>query len=143
MVPNPGQFHFRKSEQNQEFVTYIHLSMGCQTRKYRYLEAQTELRGKLVIFYYETHAATRLQAVLEPQKVSRYSNSHPLLDFRLELCLVELNHASPTNSQPTVWKLIQTTKSTYLEAQAELGGKLMISSHGTYATRRLQVVLKT
>ena len=29
-----------------------------------------------------------------------------------------------------------------LEAQAELGGKLMISSHETHATRRLQVVLK-
>ena len=29
-----------------------------------------------------------------------------------------------------------------LEAQAELDGKLVISSHETYATRRLQVVLK-
>ena len=34
-----------------------------------------------------------------------------------------------------------TTNPTYLEAQAELGGKLVISSDETYATRRLQVVL--
>ena len=34
------------------------------------------------------------------------------------------------------------TNPTYLEAQAELGGKLVISSDETYATRRLQVVLK-
>ena len=34
-----------------------------------------------------------------------------------------------------------TTNPTYLEAQAELGGKLVISSDETYATRRLEVVL--
>ena len=139
VVPNSGQIDYRKNEQNQEFVYLYTSSLGCQTRKYWYLEAQMELGGKLVIFYYETRAATRLQPVLEPQKVSRYSNSRPLLDFRLELCSVQLNHPS----QPTVWKLIQTIKSIYLEPQTELSGKLLIFCHETHAATRLQTVLES
>ena len=36
----------------------------------------------------------------------------------------------------------EITNATYLEAQVELGEKIVISSDETYAARRLQVVLK-
>ena len=39
-------------------------------------------------------------------------------------------------------KRSKITNPSYLEAQAELGGKLVISSDETNATRRLQVVLE-
>ena len=65
VVPNSGQFDYRKKRAKSGIRLLIHIP-GMSTRNYRYLEAQTELGGKLVIFCYETHAATRLQAVLEP-----------------------------------------------------------------------------
>ena len=66
----------------------------------------------------------------------------PTSGFSVGIVLGRAQSYQPTNSQPTVWKLIQTTKSTYLEAQTELSGKLVIFYYETHAATRLQAVLE-
>ena len=61
-----------------------------------------------------------------------------ILVFRSEFA----SNQMPGWPNEPMWIRIEITNPIYLEAQVELGGKLVISSDETHATRRLQVGLE-